>query len=150
MRIVAASLFILALTAGPALATDVVFTGVVSDTCTLAVPTPGIMKLSTDGKTLGSDQLLGVPATATVVSLGGNTVTLSAPVLTDWPGGYAGGETVEMKYSGLASRPSYSSAPATIPLGILPLTDLIIDMQVTNPAGFLQGTYKAKTVLTCS
>jgi hypothetical protein len=150
MRIVAASLFILALMAGPAFATDVVFTGEVGDTCTLAVPTPGTMKLSSDGKTLGSDQLLGIPATATVVSLGGNTVTLSAPTLTDWPQGYAGGETVQMKFSGLASQPTYSGAPATIPLGILPLTDLIIDMQVTNPAGFLQGTYKAKTVLTCS
>lgn len=138
------------LAAGPALAaTDVVFTGTVSDTCTLAVPTPGIMTLSGDGKTLGSDQTLGVPATVTVVSLGSNSVTLAAPTLTDAPNGYAGGETVQMSYSGLASH-AYTSQQQSFALGILPLTSLIINMQVLNPNGFVQGTYKAKTVLTCS
>ncbi|OJX19484.1 MAG: hypothetical protein BGO82_07070 [Devosia sp. 67-54] len=138
------------LAAGPALAaTDVVFTGTVSDTCTLAVPTPGIMTLSGDGKTLGSDQTLGVPATVTVVSLGSNSVTLAAPTLTDAPSGYAGGETVQMSYSGLASH-AYTSQQQSFALGILPLTNLIINMQVLNPNGFVQGTYKAKTVLTCS
>lgn len=138
------------LAAGPALAaTDVVFTGTVSDTCTLAVPTPGIMTLSGDGKTLGSDQTLGVPATVTVVSLGSNSVTLAAPTLTDAPSGYLGGETVQMSYSGLASH-AYTSQQQSFALGILPLTNLIINMQVLNPNGFVQGTYKAKTVLTCS
>lgn len=135
---------------GPAYAaTDVVFTGNVADTCTLAVPTPGTMTLSSDGKTLGSDQPLGIPATVTVLSLGSNTVTLAAPTLTDFPAGYGGGETVQMSYSGLASH-AYTSQPQTISLGILPLTSLIIDMQVINAGGFVQGTYKAKTVLTCS
>jgi len=137
--------------ATPAVAsTDVTFTGAVSDTCTLAVPTPGIMALSTDGTILGSDQTLGVPATVTVLSLGGNTLTLSAPTLTSHPSGYAGGETVQMKYSGLASQPTYTSTQQTIPLGILPLTDLIINMQVVNANGFVEGDYTAKTVLTCS
>lgn len=137
--------------ATPAVAsTDVTFTGTVSDTCTLAVPTPGIMALSTDGTILGSDQTLGVPATVTVLSLGGNTLTLSAPTLTSHPSGYAGGETVQMKYSGLASQPTYTSTQQTIPLGILPLTDLIINMQVVNANGFVEGDYTAKTVLTCS
>ena len=130
-------------------ATDVVFTGSVTDTCTLAVPTPGTMTLSGDGKTLGSDQSLGVPATVTVLSLGSNSVTLAAPTLTDSPVGYGGGETVQMSYSGLASH-AYTTAQQSIPLGILPLTSLIINMQVINTAGFVQGTYKAKTVLTCS
>ena len=134
----------------PALAaTDVVFTGNVSDTCTLAVPTPGTMTLSGDGKTLGSDQSLGVPATVTVLSLGGNSVTLAAPTLTNSPIGYGGGETVQMSYSGLASH-AYTTQQQTFSLGILPLTSLIINMQVLNNSGFIQGTYKAKTVLTCS
>ena len=150
MRILAIAALVSA-SACPALAsTDVTFTGTVSDTCTLAVPTPGIMTLSADGKTLGSDQTLGVPATVTVISLGGNSLTLSAPTLTASPAGYAGGETVQMNYSGLASHPAYTSAQQTIPLGILPLTSLIINMQVVNPSGFVQGNYTAKTVLTCS
>ena len=140
---------VVALCAPALAATDVVFTGNVTDTCTLAVPTPGTMTLSSDGKTLGSDQPLGIPATVTVVSLGSNTVTLAAPTLTESPGGYAGGETVQMSYSGLASH-AYTSQQQTISLGILPLTSLIINMQVINAAGFIQGTYKAKTVLTCS
>ena len=140
----------LAALCGPAdAATDVVFTGNVADTCTLAVPTPGTMTLSADGKTLGSDQALGIPATVTVISLGSNTVTLAAPTLTDSPGGYGGGETVQMSYSGLASH-AYTTQQQTFSLGILPITDLIINMQVINAAGFIQGTYKAKTVLTCS
>lgn len=131
-------------------ATDVIFTGTVSDTCTLAVPTPGTLTLSSDGTILGSDQPLGLPATVTVLSLGSNTITLAAPTLTDSPGGYTpGSETVQMKYSGLASH-AYTSAQQTIALGLLPLTSLIVDMQVVNAAGFAQGTYKAKTVLTCS
>src|SRR3569833_1488162 len=130
-------------------ATDVVFTGSVADTCSLAVLSPGSMTLSSVGKTLGSDQLLGIPATVTVLSLGSNTVTLSAPTLTASPGGYGGGETVQMSYSGLASH-AYTTQQQTISLGIIPITDLIINMQVINAAGFIQGTYKAKTVLTCS
>ena len=130
-------------------ATDVVFTGTVADTCTLAVPTPGTMTLSADGKTLGSDQSLGVPATVTVLSLGGNSVTLSAPSLTASPVGYGGGETVQMSYSGLANH-AYTTAQQTFSVGIIPLTSLIINMQVINNSGFAQGTYTAKTVLTCS
>jgi hypothetical protein len=136
----------------PALAgTDVVFTGSVTDTCTLAVPTPGTMTLSADGTTLGSDQTLGVPATVTVISIGANTITLAAPTLQSHPPGYtAGGETVQMNYSGLASHPAYTSAQQSFSLGLLPITSLIVNMQVINPAGFAQGTYTAKTVLTCS
>lgn len=142
-------MFMCALGAPGYAATDVVFTGNVADTCTLAVPTPGTMTLSADGKTLGSDQALGIPATVTVLSLGGNTVTLAAPTLTQSPVGYGGGETVQMSYSGLASH-AYTTQQQTISLGIIPITDLIINMQVVNNSGFVQGTYKAKTVVTCS
>ena len=150
MRIPAVIALVIGAATPAVAATDVTFTGTVSDTCTLAVPTPGIMTLSPDGTILGSDQTLGLPATVTVLSLGGNTLTLSAPTLTSHPSGYAGGETVQTKYSGLASQPTYTSTQQTIPLGILPLTDLIINMQVVNANGFVEGDYTAKTVLTCS
>ena len=148
-RLLIAGVGLAALCAPAVAATDVVFTGNVAATCTLAVPTPGTMTLSSDGKTLGSDQALGIPATVTVISLGGNTVTLAAPTLSQSPPGYGGGETVQMSYSGLASH-AYTTQQQTISLGILPITDLIINMQVINASGFIQGTYKAKTVLTCS
>jgi len=151
MRVLVLACVVAGLAAAPAAAaTDVVFTGTVSNTCTLAVPTPGTMTLSAGGTILGSDQTLGVPATVTVVSLGGNTVTLSAPALTSSPAAYTpGSETVQMSYSGLASH-AYTSAQQSFALGILPLTNLIINMQVINAGGFPQGTYTAKTVLTCS
>ena len=151
MRGLGIAFALLAATAPACAATDVVFTGNVTDTCTLSIPTPGIMTLSADGLTLGSDQPLGLPATVTVLSLGSNTVTLAAPTLTAHPAGYtAGSETVEMSYSGLASH-AYTSAQQTIPLAILSIvTLLVVNLHVINAAGFAQGAYTAKTVLTCS
>ena len=152
MRGLGFALGLLALSAVPAsAATDIVFTGNVTDTCTLSIPTPGTMTLSANGQTLGSDQPLGLPATVTVLSLGSNTVTLAAPTLTSHPPAYtAGSETVEMSYSGLASH-AYTSAQQTVPLGILSIaTVLIVNLHVINAAGFAQGAYTAKTVLTCS
>lgn len=139
----------------PAWAIDVTFTGIVLNTCTLAVPTPGIMTLSGDGKTLGSDQTLGVPAELTIVSLGANTITLAPPTLETYPAGYASGsETVQMSYNGVSGLSgvshAYTSAQQTFSVGILPITSLFINNQVVNTAGFVQGTYTTKTVVTCS
>ena len=132
-------------------AVDVTFTGLVVDTCTLAVPTPGVMMLSGDGLVLGTDQSLGVPATVTVVSIGSNTISLDAPALLTYPPGYvAGGETVEIAYDGLASHPLFTALPLSFDIGLLSLSTLFVDLRMTNPDGFVQGTYTAKTVLTCS
>lgn len=130
---------------------DVIFTGVVVDTCTIAVATPGVLMLSGDGTILGSDQGLGVPATVTVLSIGSNTIALSAPVLETYPGGYTpGGEAVEMNTTGLASNPVFTSLGIDFDIGLLSLSELFVNLKVTDPAGFTQGTYTAKTVLTCS
>lgn len=130
---------------------DVTFTGVVIDTCTIAIATPGVMMLSGDGTILGSDQGLGVPATVTVLSIGSNTISLSAPTLETYPASYTpGGETVAMNYTGLASHPVFSSLGLDFDIGLLSLSNLFVNLKVTDPAGFVQGTYTAKTVLTCS
>jgi hypothetical protein len=130
---------------------DVTFTGLVVDTCTIAVATPGIMMLSGDGTVLGSDQGLGVPATVTVLSIGGNNISLSPPTLLTHPVGYIpGDETVSMNYSGLASHPVFTSLGLDFAIGLLPLSNLLVNVKVTNPDGFAQGVYTAKTVLTCS
>lgn len=140
-----------AASASPAMALDVTFAGVVVDTCTIALSTPGVMVLSSDGTILGSDQSLGVPAAVAVVSIGSNTISLSAPELVSHPGGYTpGGETVEMAYSGLASNPLFSSLALDFDIGLLSLQTLFVDLRVDNPDGFVQGNYTARTVLTCS
>ena len=136
---------------GAAAPLDVTFTGVVADTCTIAVATPGVMMLSGDGTILGSTQGLGIPATVTVISIGSNNIALSAPTLESHPVEYTpGGETVEMNTTGLASNPLFTSLGIDFDIGLLSLTSLFVNMQVTDPAGFAQGTYTAKTVLTCS
>ena len=149
--ITAAALFALVPIPGRAAPLDVTFTGVVVDTCTIAVATPGILMLSSDGTILGSDQGVGVPATVTVLSIGSNNIALSAPVLETYPGGYTpGGETVEMNTTGLASNPIFTSLGIDFDIGLLSLSELFVNLRVTDPGGFAQGTYTAKTVLTCS
>jgi hypothetical protein len=136
---------------GTAQAVDVTFTGLVVDTCTIALTTPGIMLLSNDGTILGSDQGLGVPATVTVVSIGTNTISLAEPTLLTYPAGYTpGGETLEIAYTGLASHPLFSEMGLSFNVGLLSLSELFVDLKMTNPDGFVQGAYTAKTVLTCS
>jgi hypothetical protein len=153
MRIlsVAAAVFAACCLPSHAAPLDVTFSGIVVDTCTIAIATPGVMMLSGDGTILGTDQGVGVPATVTVLSIGTNTLSLSAPTLETHPGGYTpGGETVEMNYTGLASHPLFSSLGLDFVVGLLPLSSLFVNMKVTDPGGFAQGTYTAKTVLTCS
>ena len=111
--------------------------------------------LSPDGETLGSDQVLGVPAELAIVSLGVNSINVAAPTLESHPPAYVpGGETVEMSYTGLNGlsgiSEGYSSSPHSFSVGILPLTVLLINNQIVNPDGFEQGTYTTKTVVTCS
>lgn len=157
MRGVAFGIVTALLCATPVLAIDVTFTGVVLNTCTLAVPTPGVMSLASDGKKLSSDLAdgIGVPAILTIVSLGGNTITVGAPTLESAAPGYSTtGQTVQVAYNGLSGLSSisqaYTTASSNFAIGILPLTSLIINMQVLNNNGFPQGTYTAKTVVTCS
>jgi hypothetical protein len=152
MRKVLAVCIIAVSSVAPAMAAplDVTFTGLVTDTCTIAIPTPGIMMMSSDGKMLGSDQALGVPATLTVISLGTNHIDLATPALTGTPPGYAGGETLQMNTTGLFNHPVFTSLGINFDIGILSITSLIVNMHVTNPAGFTQGMYTAKSVLTCS
>ena len=130
---------------------DVTFTGIVLDTCTIAIPTPGIMVLSSDGTILGSNQGLGVPATVTVLSIGSNHISLGTPTLESHPPGYTpGNETLAINTTGLASNPIFTSLGIDFDIGLLSLTSLFVNMKVTDPDGFTNGTYTAKTVLTCS
>lgn len=145
---------VLALTslAYPAVALDVTFTGTVANTCSLALATPGVMSLSGDGTVLATNNGgIAVPATVTVVSIGVNSLSLAPPTLDDFPDEYTpGGETMELSTSGLLSNPIFTTLGIDGIIGLLPLTNLLVDLKITNPNGFAQGAYTAKSVLTCS
>lgn len=136
----------------PALALDVTFTGIVADTCTIALTTPGVMSISGDGKVLATNQGgLAVPATINVLSIGLNSIHLDPPTLETYPAGYTpGSETLELATSGLLANPLFTSLGIDGLIGLLPATNLLVDLKITNPDGFAQGAYTAKTVLTCS
>lgn len=154
MRPFGFGLFCLLLTTGTVHAADVTFTGIVLNTCTL-VATPGLLGLSSDGNTLGSEELGGLPAEVAIVSLGVNTVTVGAPTRTGEPSGYnPSGEVVSVAYQGLVAlggiSQSYTTSTTNFSVGILPLTVVQVNNRIVNPNGFIQGTYETTTVVTCS
>lgn len=139
----------------PAQALDVTFTGTVANTCSLALATPGLLAMSSDGQTLGSDQIGGAPATVNIISIGVNTITVDAPALTSSPAGYDPvGQTIEVGYAGTAALAgivqSLTGISTDFIVGLLPLTSLLVDNRITNPNGFAQGSYETTTVVTCS
>ena len=140
----------------PAGALDITFSGTVANTCTLAVSTPGILALSSDGTTLGSNQPGGLAAMVTVISIGSNTITVGAPSRTAQPSGYDGsGEQVEVAYSGVSGLSGidqdWGTDSSSFTVGMLvSATALTVHNRITNTSGFAQGSYQTKTVLTCS
>lgn len=144
-----------ALAAGSANAENVDFTGTLTSACTLAVPTPGLLALSTDGTVLGSEEVGGLAATATVLSIGSSTVTVGAPSVVASPAGYDDtNEAVEVKYVGQGGLSlvdqSYSSGQTQFATGTIPLSNLVLNAKVTNTDSFDAGDYTVRTVLTCS
>jgi hypothetical protein len=155
VRIGAVVAIALGCAAGPAGAADVTFTGTLSGVCTLAVPTPGTLALNADGTKLGSNQTGGLPATVTILSVGTNTVTVSAPSWVSTPAGYApSGELLEVSYLGLGGLSLVNQAltdqETDFVVNTLPLTALTVNAQATNANGFADGTYEMKVVVTCA
>lgn len=136
-------------------AADVDFSATLLNECTLALTTPGVMALSASGTVLASSEIGGVPAVLTVLSLGQNTLTVNAPTVVSAPAEYdASGETVEVAYTG-ASGLSLVSQEATDQtttqsLGVIPLSALTVNAQVTNTGSFAAGDYTVRSVVTCS
>jgi hypothetical protein len=152
----AAALAAAAVISAPAKGLDVTFSGVVANTCSLALSTPGILALSSDGTKLGSDQIGGLGAIVLVVSIGSNTITVGTPAWTSQPSGYANsGEQMQVSYSGASGLSSinqgWGTTSTSFTVGMLvSATALTVHNRITNAAGFAQGTYQTKTVLTCS
>ena len=154
MRSLGTGVVVLLLSTASAAAADVTFTGIVLNTCTL-VATPGLLGLSSDGETLGSEELGGLAAEVAIVSLGINTVTVAAPTRTGSPVGYnAAGEVVSVAYQGLVAlggiSQAYTTSTTNFSVGILPLTVVQVNNRIVNSNGFTQGTYQTTTVVTCS
>ena len=140
------------LTAAPASAADVTFSGTLTGICTLALSTPGTLGL-TAGGVLSSTA--GLPAVLAILSIGTNTLTVNPPVWDSTPGGYtAGTEVAEVAYSGLsglgiADQP-FTPSVTTRPISTLPLSLLTVQAEATNSNGFAAGDYEMKVVVTCS
>lgn len=123
--------------------------------CVLSLPTAGTLGLSPDGRQLGSEY--GTPpvaGTLTVASLGASTLTVDAPQWTQTAPAYqSAGELREVSYSAPVSggAQGYTSGSSSIAVpNLVSAVILTINTRVSNPAGFSDGTYALRTVVTCS
>lgn len=156
-RILAAAFGAVVLASGSAQAADVDFTATLVSTCTLAVPTPGLMALNADGTVLSSEETGGLAAAATVLAIGSATVTVGAPVFTVTAdaGNYDNtGEVAEVKYTGVGGLSlvdqAYTAGVSSFSIGTIPLSTLAMNAKVTNPNSFDAGAYQFRTTVTCS
>jgi hypothetical protein len=132
--------------------------------CALAINTGGILKLSSDGTRLGSDEPGGTAA-AFVVSnallAGDFRVTISRPTVTDAPNAFDRAAAITY-YSyvggGLLGASSSSGGYVTSTSSFFDVKGLLsalaatmtLDNRVTSPGGFRAGHYQTTTVITCS
>jgi hypothetical protein len=125
--------------------------------CTVAVSTPGILTLSSDGTKLSSQTGVASVMTISNLSLFGSTITISAPQLTGGP--VVPGAVLEESYSaswllGVGSSNSggfvSTSRSFAVPGVASLVVTIILDNRVTSASGFSQGTYTSKTAVDCT
>lgn len=140
--------------ATPAFSLDVTFSTTLSTECTLALSTPGVLALAAGASSLESEASYGgTPAAVSVLSIGNNSVDVSAPTLSAPAGHDATGQVLEVSYSGAsglaAVSQAYTSSPTSFDIGTIPLSILTVNNRVENSNGFVAGTYQTTTVVTC-
>lgn len=138
-----------ALPATAAKAAVVTFTGTVLNSCVLSVTTPGLLTTSNAGTTLGSEEAGGVNAIMSVIATGSTpTITFAAPTLTG-PSASTADATKEVGFNAQSgTSQGYAPSPLSYPLSRL--TDTVtVKGRVTNPNGFVSGTYGLSMVVTC-
>jgi hypothetical protein len=155
MRLLALGAIGLGLVTTPSGAVDVTFSGTLVGLCSVALTTPGLLGLSTDGTTLGSEEIGGLSAAVSILAIGSYTVSVAAPTRVASPGGYnTTGESLEVSYTGLNGlslvNQAYTSSLTTFDIDSLPLSVLVMNNRINNPSGFVAGTYETRTVVTCS
>jgi hypothetical protein len=129
-------------------AATVTFSGVITNSCTLTLNTPGrLASTSASGTQFHSES--GGTALVAVVATGlSPSVTVNAPTFTA-PAASAS-SVAEIKYSSLTSGVhDYASSGSSYNMVGL-LDTLSIDARLTNPAGFTAGNYSVSTVVTCN
>jgi hypothetical protein len=133
----------------PADAANVTLSGLLVDSCTLSLATPGALAASADGATLGSEQSGGTAATLTLIAIGGAPVVqFSAPSLSS-PVGWSASPTTAIRYTsvGGANQAYTSGASSRQETGLI--DSFTIHGRVTSGGGFAAGTYTVTTVATC-
>jgi hypothetical protein len=137
----------------------VTFAGPVQAACTIGVPTPGLLRLSTDGKTLSSSQSGGVASIIVIsditLQLGGTDITLSNLRLDTQPAGFTEPITLAASYSanwllGSSSGSLTPTATFTVPAVTGLVVTVTLNNSVTSNTGFRQGAYATKTSIQCS
>lgn len=127
--------------------------------CTLTLTTGGTLALSADATRMDSTVTGGAGAVITIlnVDITPATISVAAPVLQAYPGGFdPGSATLQVAYAGggllssvtkaFTSSPSNFQVPAL--LGVA--TILTVQNRIQTTAGFSTGTYQTSTVITCS
>jgi hypothetical protein len=124
--------------------------------CSLVLGLGGTLALSPDATRLASDEAGGLAKTVTIanLTLEDATISVGAPTLYEHPAGFdAPGASVAISYSSLLSGGlhAYTSGASSFSIGALTVaTILTVHSRITSPAGFAAGTYRTRTVLTCS
>jgi hypothetical protein len=125
--------------------------------CDVALNTPGVLKLSSDGVTLSSANG-GVPMVVVISQLSllsPTTITISDIRLDATPPGFAAPVSYSGSYaaswlltgtSGTIAPQASFDVPAVLNLAVT----LTLNNTVTSPGGFRQGAYSTKTTITCS
>lgn len=124
--------------------------------CLLAIPTPGVLGLSADGKTLSSTNGLASIIEISNVSLAPFSIQLSNLRLVS-AAGVPADVTLTGSYSALTLAGPVSGTISSGHAGVINLnliTGLSVTITLHNTAhsltGFRQGTYSMKTSVTCT
>jgi hypothetical protein len=154
MRSLGVSFAYLMLSTCVALAANVNFSGTVMAACSILATTSGTLALSTNGDTLASDNLGGLPGTVTILSIGNSTIEVAAPTRTGQGTGYnATGEALEVAYFGLGGlaivNQAYTTSTTSFGTGTIAASVLTVNNRISNANGFPAGGYSTQTVVTC-
>lgn len=125
--------------------------------CSIAAATGGGLTEvpGSDGHQIASGIGLALSGSVSILSVGPGTVRVDAPVIVNPPAGFSAAAVAEVAYqgSGLAGGVSQPYTPAQTQFSVpnTPLNAVVItlDNRITSPAGFVGGTYRTTTVVTC-
>lgn len=148
-KVIAAVLTSPLLLAAPAQAEEVRLRANLLASCVLTLSTEGRMALSADATVLGSEQATGLPATMTVVAIGGTpTISFTAPAL-EAPTGAPSGSVTQIRYTSLGGSNQAYTANASSSSQVRLLDTFTVHGRVTNNLGFTAGEHIVRTTATC-